>query len=603
MHVHRARSFGPLISEGHVRLSGRAILKGDGHGVRVHGGIAFRHQLGLRADRVVAFRDGDGIAGEFRAVRHVMYVYRARGFALFIGEGHFRQAGLAVGERNAHRLHRDGLIVRRHQFFLGRDKIVAFGDGNGIRGKFLPVGYIMNLDLRPGFRLLIAEGNDGGLGLAVHERYLHRVGLEGLVAFGHKPIFRRDRGFLRGHGHINAAELIADLVHIGHVHLPHAAQLHKVAHDVADLLFVILAEIADIIPELAVYVYLTMHGDRRLLVQRADNINGILAAFRRSTEIDRSFFRDRIAGHVVQGRVAAVGFGAGFCGLLRGRFRLWVSSVAGITRISTVAGIPGIAGIARVAGISSIAGIPGVSSVATITSVASIAAVPAGGADRPHVENHISGNAAILIDRNRLRRSVDRFIAGNLALTVRRELIYAGSHVIAGIIQQLLHVLGCIKDRDGSVHRRGLRDLLGGQIHIAGAGVVGLFLVAVELHQCDGLRHVRRRCVLLGHRGGLVGIPPEIAHIIIVGASVRHPHGDLQGPRRAVRGLRPIIGDPVLPRRHLPHGGAGLAVGVRVGHIDHRHIRCFRGQRPQRGRQLQKNHQQTGQKGQSLSSV
>ena len=334
-----------------------------------------------------------------------------------------------------------------------------------------------------------------------------------------------------------------------------------------------------------------MHGDRRLLVQRTDNIN---AAFRRSAEIDRSFFRDRIAGHIVQRRIIVIGFGAFLGGLLRGRFRLGISSIAGIAGVTCV---PCIASVARVAGI------PGIAGVASVAGIASIAAVPAGGADRPHVENHISGNAAILIDRNRLRRSVDRFITGNLALTVRRELIYAGSHVIAGIIQQLLHVLGCIKDRDGSVHRRGLRDLLGGQIHIAGSGVVGLFLVAVELHQRDGLRHVRRRCVLLGHRGGLVGIPPEIAHIIIVGASVRHPHGDLQGPRGAVRGLRPIIGDPVLPRRHLPHGGAGLAVGVRVGHIDHRHIRRFRGQRPQRGRQLQKNHQQTGQKGQSLSSV
>ena len=334
-----------------------------------------------------------------------------------------------------------------------------------------------------------------------------------------------------------------------------------------------------------------MHGDRRLLVQRTDNIN---AAFRRSAEIDRSFFRDRIAGHIVQRRIIVIGFGAFLGGLLRGRFRLWISSIAVIAGVTCV---PCIASVARVAGI---AGVSGVASVAGITRVA---AVPAGGADRPHVENHISGNAAILIDRNRLRRSVDRFIAGNLTLTIRHELIYAGSHVIAGIIQQLLHVLGCIKDRDGSVHRRGLRNLLGGQIHIAGSGVVSLFLVAVELHQRDGLRHVRRRCVLLGHRGGLVGIPPEIAHIIIVGASVRHPHGDLQGPHGAVRGLRPIIGDPVLPRRHLPHGGAGLAVGVRVGHIDHRHIRRFRGQRPQRGRQLQKNHQQTGQKGQSLSSV
>ena len=331
-----------------------------------------------------------------------------------------------------------------------------------------------------------------------------------------------------------------------------------------------------------------MHGDRRLLVQRTDNIN---AAFRRSAEIDRSFFRDRIAGHIVQRRIIVIGFGAFLGGLLRGRFRLGISSIAGIAGVTCV---PCIASVARVAGIAGVSG---------VASVARIARIPAGGADRPHVENHISGNAAILIDHNRLRRSVDRFIAGNLALTVRRELIYAGSHVIAGIIQQLLHVLGCIKNRDGSVHRRGLRDLLGGQIHIAGSGVVGLFLVAVELHQRDGLRHVRRRCVLLGHRGGLVGIPPEIAHIIIVGASVRHPHGDLQGPRGAVRGLGPIIGDPVLPRRHLPHGGAGLAVGVRVGHIDHRHIRRFRGQRPQRGRQLQKNHQQTGQKGQSLSSV
>ena len=600
MHVHRACGFGPLIGERHVRLGGRAVLKGDGHGVRIHSGIAFRHQLGLRADRVVAFRDGDGIAGEFHAVRHVMHVHRARGLALFIGEGHFRQAGLAVGERNAHRLHRDGLIVRRHQFFLGRDKIVAFGDGNGIRGKFLPVGYIMNLDFRPGFRLLIAEGNDGWLGLAVHERHLHRVGLEGLVAFGHKLIFRRDRGFLRGHGHINAAELIADLVHIGHVHLPHAAQLHKVAHDVADLLFVIFAEIADVVPELAVYVYLTMHGDRRFLVQRADNINGILAAFRRSTEIDRSFFRDRIAGHVVQGRVAAVGFGAGFCGLLRGRFRLWVSSVAGIAGVTCV---PCITCAARIASISSIAGIPGVSGVATITSIASIAAVPAGGADRLHDKKNVSRYGAVIVHCDRLGRGIDHLIAGDLALTIRRELIYAGSHVIAGIIQQRLPVLRNVINVDGSVHRRGLRNLLGGQIHIAGAGVVGLFLVAVELHQRDGLRHVRRRCVLLGHRGGLVGIPPEIAHIIIVGTSVRHPHGDLQGPRGAVRGLGPIIGDPVLPRRHLPHGGAGLAVGVRVGHIDHRHIRRFRGQRPQRGRQLQKNHQQTGQKGQSLSSV
>ena len=335
-----------------------------------------------------------------------------------------------------------------------------------------------------------------------------------------------------------------------------------------------------------------MHGDRRLLVQRADNVNGILAAFRRSTEIDRSFFRDRIAGHVVQGRIIVIGFGAFFCGLLRGRFRLWVSSVAGIAGVPCV---PCITCAARIASISSIAGIPGVSSVASVAGVASIAGVTAGGADRPHVEDHVSGNAAILIDRNRLRRSVDRFIAGNLTLTIRRELIYAGGHVVAGIVQQLLHVLGGIKDRDRSVHRRSLRELLGGQIHIATAGVVGLFLVAVELHQRHGLRGVRRRHVLLGNRCGLVSVPPEIGHVIEVGTSVRHSHGDLQGPRGAVHGLGPIISDPVLPHRQLPHGAAGQAVGIRVAHINRRHVRRFRGQRPQRGRQLQKDQQQTGQ--------
>ena len=520
-----------------------------------------------------------------------MHVHRGGGFTLFIGEGHFRQAGLAVGERNAHRLHRDGLIVRRHQFFLGRDKIVAFGDGNGIRGKFLPIGHIVNLDLRPHLRLLIAEGDNGGLGLAVHERHLHRVGLHGLVAFGHILGLRGHHGFFGGDGHISAAEFRAVFIHIGYIHLRNAAQLHKVAHNVADQ-FLLALKIADVVPQLAVHIHLTMHGHRRFLAQCADDVGHVAAALRRSAEIDRSFFRDCIAGHIVQGRVSAVGFGAFFCGLLRGRFRLWVSSVAGIAGVPCV---PCITCAARIASISSIAGIPGVSSVASVAGVASIAAVAAGVADGPHVEDHVSGNAAVLIDRNRLRRSVDRFITGNLALTVRRELIYAGSHVIAGIIQQLLHVLGGIKNRDGSVHRRGLRNLLGGQIHIAGAGVVGLFLVAVELHQRHGLRGVRRRHVLLGNRCGLVSVPPEIGHVIEVGTSVRHSHGDLQGPRGAVHGLGPIISDPVLPHRQLPHGAAGQAVGIRVAHINRRHVRRFRGQRPQRGRQLQKDQQQTGQ--------
>ena len=251
VHVHRSNRFRPLIGEGHVGLRGRAVFKRNGHWVRVHNAISCREQFRLRADRVIALRDFHGVSGELHVARHVVHVHRGGGFTLFIGESHFRQAGLAVGERNAHRLHRDGLIVRRHQFFLGRDKIVAFGDGNGIRGKFLPVGYIMNLDFRPHLRLLIAEGNDGGLGLAVHERHLHRVGLHGLVAFGHILGLRGHHGFFGGDGHISAAEFRAVFIHIGYIHLRNAAQLHKVAHNVADLLFAVIAEIADIVPVLA----------------------------------------------------------------------------------------------------------------------------------------------------------------------------------------------------------------------------------------------------------------------------------------------------------------------------------------------------------------
>ena len=335
-----------------------------------------------------------------------------------------------------------------------------------------------------------------------------------------------------------------------------------------------------------------MHGDRRFLAQCADDVGHVAAALRRGAEIDRSFFRDRIAGHIVQRRIIVIGFGAFLGGLLRGRFRLGISSIARIAVVTSVSSIASVAAIAGVASVSSVAAIAGISAIPCAAAVAGIAA---GGADGPHVEDHVSGNAAVLVYRNRLRRSIDRLIAGDLALPVRRELIYAGGHVVAGIVQQLLHVLGGIKDRDRSVHRRSLRELLGGQIHIAAAGVVGLFLVAVELHQRHGLRGVRRRHVLLGNRGGLVSVPPEIGHVIEVGTSVRHSHGDLQGPRGAVHGLGPIISDPVLPHRQLPHGAAGQAVGIRVAHINCGHVRRFRGQRPQRGRQLQKDQQQTGQ--------
>ena len=465
----------------------------------------------------------------------------------------------------------------------------------------------MDLDLRPHLRLLIAEGDNGGLGLSVHKRHLHRVGLHGLVAFGHILGLRGHHGFFGGDGHISAAEFRAVFIHIGYIHLRNAAQLHKVAHNVADL-FLTIAKIADIVPQLAVQFQLTMHGHRCFLAQRADDIAIALRGFRSGAEVDRTLFRYGITGHVVHGCISAVfvGFGAGL-----GRFlRLGAAGIAGVSvvagiasipRISRIAGAARITAVARIAriavvtNVSSIAGVAGIAGISAIPCAAAVAGIAAGGADGPHVEDHVSGNAAVLVYRNRLRRSIDRLIAGDLALPVRRELIYAGGHVVAGIVQQLLHVLGGIKDRDRSVHRRSLRELLGGQIHIAAAGVVGLFLVAVELHQRHGLRGVRRRHVLLGNRGGLVAIPPEIGHIIEVGASVRHSHGDLQGPRGAVHGLGPIISDPVLPHRQLPHGAAGQAVGVRIAHINCGHVRRFRGQRPQRGRQLQKNQQQTGQ--------
>ena len=463
----------------------------------------------------------------------------------------------------------------------------------------------MNLDLRPHLRLLIAEGDNGGLGLSVHELHLHRVGLHRLVAFGHILGLRSHHGFFGGDGHISAAEFRAVFIHIGYIHLRNAAQLHKVAHNVADQ-FLLALKIADVVPQLAIHIHLTMHGHRRFLAQCADDVGHVAAALRRGAEIDGSLFCHGIAGHIVQGRVSAVGFGAGL-----GRFlRLGAAGIAGVSVVAGIASIPrisriaGAARITAVARIARIAVVTSVSSIASVAAIAGISAIPcaaavagiaAGGADGPHVEDHVSGNAAVLVYRNRLRRSIDRLIAGDLALPVRRELIYAGGHVVAGIVQQLLHVLGGIKDRDRSVHRRSLRELLGGQIHIAAAGVVGLFLVAVELHQRHGLRGVRRRHVLLGNRCGLVSVPPEIGHVIEVGTSVRHSHGDLQGPRGAVHGLGPIISDPVLPHRQLPHGAAGQAVGVRIAHINCGHVRRFRGQRPQRGRQLQKNQQQTGQ--------
>ncbi len=448
----------------------------------------------------------------------------------------------------------------------------------------------MNLDLRPDDRLLIAEGDNGRLRLSVHKLHLHRVGLYRLVAFGHVLGLRGHRGFFGGDGHISAAEFRAVFIHIGYVHLRNAAQLHKVAHNVADL-FLLALKIADVVPLLAVHIHLTMDGHWRFLAQRADNVGNILAALRRSAEVDGALFRHGITGHIVQGRVSAVGFGAGL-----GRF-LWLGA-AGISIVTGAAGITGISRVARIAGIAgipSVTGVAGIPGIPAVPRAAAVAGISSGGADGLHDKNNVPGNRAVIIHRYRLGRGVGHLITGDLPLPLRAELIYAGSHIVAGIVQQCLPVLRNVINMNRSVHRRGLGKLLGGQIHIAAACIVGFFLVAVKLHQRHGLRRVHRRYILLGNRGSMVAVPIKIGHIIEVGTSVRHSHGDLQGPRGAVHGLGPIIGDPVLPHRQLPHGAAGQAVGVRVAHVNRRHVRRFRGQRPQRGRQLQKNQQQTGQ--------
>ncbi len=105
MHVHSSSGFGALIGEGHVRFRGHAVLKGNVHGVRVHNGVVCRDQFRLRADRVIALGDFRGISGELHVARHIMHVHSSGGFTLFIGEGHFRHAGLTVGERDRHRLY------------------------------------------------------------------------------------------------------------------------------------------------------------------------------------------------------------------------------------------------------------------------------------------------------------------------------------------------------------------------------------------------------------------------------------------------------------------------------------------------------------------
>ena len=175
MHVYRASGFGPLISEGHVRLRGRAVLKGDGHGVRFKGGITFRHQLGLRADRIVAFRDGDGIRSEFHAVRHIMYVHRSNRFRPLIGEGHVGLRGRAVFKGNSHGVRVHNAIAFRHQLGLRADRVVALRDLHGVAGELHVARHVVHVHRGGGFTLFIGESHFRHVGLTVGERDRHRL--------------------------------------------------------------------------------------------------------------------------------------------------------------------------------------------------------------------------------------------------------------------------------------------------------------------------------------------------------------------------------------------------------------------------------------------
>ena len=222
--VHKTEGHGPLggndgrgVGEGYVRLRGRAVRKGDGHGVRVHGGIAFRHQLGLRADRVVAFRDGDGIRSEFRAVRHVVHVHRARSFGPLISEGHVGLRGRAVFKRNGHGVRIHNGVVRRHQLRLRADRVVAFRDFHGVSGKLHVARHVVHVHRSNRFRPLIGEGHVRLRGRAVLKENVHGVRIHNAITCRDQFRLRADRVIALRDFHGVAGELhIAR--HVVHVH-------------------------------------------------------------------------------------------------------------------------------------------------------------------------------------------------------------------------------------------------------------------------------------------------------------------------------------------------------------------------------------------------
>ena len=175
MHVYRASGFGPLIGEGHVRLCGRAVFKGNSHGVRVHNAIACRDQFRLRADRVIALRDFHGVSGELHVARHIMYVHRSNRFRPLIGEGHVGLRGRAVFKGNSHGVRVHNAIAFRHQLGLRADRVVALRDLHGVAGELHVARHVVHVHRGGGFTLFIGESHFRHVRLTVGERDRHRL--------------------------------------------------------------------------------------------------------------------------------------------------------------------------------------------------------------------------------------------------------------------------------------------------------------------------------------------------------------------------------------------------------------------------------------------
>ena len=175
MHVHLGGGFGPLIGEGHVRLRGRAVLEGNGHGVRVHNAVVRRNQLRLRADRVVAFRDFHGVSGKLHVARHIMHVHLGGGFGPLIGKGHVRPGGSAILKGNSHGARIHNAIACRDQFRLRADRVVALRNFHGVAGELHVARHVVHVHRGGGFTLFIGESHFRHAGLTVGERDRHRL--------------------------------------------------------------------------------------------------------------------------------------------------------------------------------------------------------------------------------------------------------------------------------------------------------------------------------------------------------------------------------------------------------------------------------------------